>query len=383
MQGSTDSQSRISSVLPGAASCRNQCFTYYIKGTESTANHLCLSSILIREGLLIMENTRFAGILGTGHYAPEKILTNADLEKMVDTSDEWIRTRTGIETRHIAAQSENTSDLCVNAARKAMEAAGVTVDDIDFILVATASPDYVVPSTACLVQDKLGASHAGAMDISAGCSGYIYAVAVASNMVKAGMYKHILVIGAEILSRLVNWHDRSTCILFGDGAGAAVIGETEEGYGLLASDLGSDGSLGKILDIPASGVAEPVTHRAIDSGRIYIHMEGPEVFKAAVRHMGATTLKTLEKAGVSKDDIDMFIAHQANNRIIQAIAKRLQVPADHMWVNVDRFGNTSAASVGIALDEAVRAGKVKHGDIVVLTGFGAGLTWGCDVMRWM
>lgn len=383
MQGSTDSQSRISSVLPGAASCRNQCFTYYIKGTESTVNHLCLSSILIREGLLIMENTRFAGILGTGHYAPEKILTNADLEKMVDTSDEWIRTRTGIETRHIAAQSENTSDLCVHAAKQAMEAAGVTADDIDFILVATASPDYVVPSTACLVQDKLGCTHAGAMDISAGCSGYIYAVAVASNMVKAGMYKHILVIGAEILSRLVNWHDRSTCILFGDGAGVAVIGETEEGYGLLASDLGSDGSLGKILDIPASGVAEPVTHRAIDSGRIYIHMEGPEVFKAAVRHMGATTLKTLEKAGVEKDDIDMFIAHQANNRIIQAIAKRLQVPADHMWVNVDRFGNTSAASVGIALDEAVRAGKVKHGDIVVLTGFGAGLTWGCDVMRWM
>ena len=263
MQGSTDSQSRISSVLPGAASCRNQCFTYYIKGTESTENHLCLSSILIREGLLIMENTRFAGILGTGHYAPEKILTNADLEKMVDTSDEWIRTRTGIETRHIAAQSENTSDLCVHAAKQAMEAAGVTADDIDFILVATASPDYVVPSTACLVQDKLGCTHAGAMDISAGCSGYIYAVAVASNMVKAGMYKHILVIGAEILSRLVNWHDRSTCILFGDGAGAAVIGETEEGYGLLASDHGSDGSLGKILDIPASGVAEPVTHRAI------------------------------------------------------------------------------------------------------------------------
>ena len=194
MQGSTDSQSRISSVLPGAASCRNQCFTYYIKGTESTANHLCLSCILIREGLLIMENTRFAGILGTGHYAPEKILTNADLEKMVDTSDEWIRTRTGIETRHIAAQSENTSDLCVHAAKQAMEAAGVTADDIDFILVATASPDYVVPSTACLVQDKLGCTHAGAMDISAGCSGYIYAVAVASNMVKAGMYKHLSLI---------------------------------------------------------------------------------------------------------------------------------------------------------------------------------------------
>jgi 3-oxoacyl-[acyl-carrier-protein] synthase-3 len=331
----------------------------------------------------MMNDIRSAGILGTGHYAPEKILTNADLEKMVDTSDEWIRTRTGIETRHIAAQSENTSDLCIKAAQKAMEASGLTPDDIDFVLVATASPDYVVPSTACLVQDKLGCTHAGAMDISAGCSGYIYATALASNLVKAGMYKHILIVGAEILSRLVNWHDRSTCILFGDGAGAAVIGEVPEGYGLLASDLRSDGSLGKILDIPASGVAEPVTHRAIDSGRIYIHMEGPEVFKAAVRHMDATTLKTLDKAGLKKEDIDMFIAHQANNRIIQAIAKRLGLPPDKMWVNVNRFGNTSAASVGIALDEAVRAGKVHHGDIVVLTGFGAGLTWGCDIMRWM
>lgn len=330
-----------------------------------------------------MNDKRFAGILGTGHYAPKKILTNADLEKMVDTSDEWIRTRTGIETRHIAAQSENTSDLAVNAARQALEAAHLMPEDIDFIMVATASPDYVVPSTACMVQDKLGCTHAGAMDISAGCSGYIYAVATASSMVKAGMYKHVLIIGAEILSRVVNWQDRSTCVLFGDGAGAAVIGEVEEGFGLLASDLGSDGSLGKILDIPASGVAEPVTHRAIDSGRIYIHMEGPEVFKAAVRHMGATTLKTLEMAGINKDDINMFIAHQANNRIIQAIAKRLQLPEDRMWVNVNRFGNTSAASVGIALDEAVRAGRVKHGDIVVLSGFGAGLTWGCDVMRWM
>ena len=200
-----------------------------------------------------------AGILGTGHYAPEKILSNADLERMVDTSDEWIRTRTGIETRHIASRSETTSDLCVKAALPALEMAGLTADDIDYIIVATASPDYVVPSTACMVQDKLGCKHAGAMDISAGCSGYIDAVALASNLVKAGMYKHILIIGAEILSRLVNWQDRSTCILFGDGAGAAVIGKVEDGYGLLASDLGSDGSLGKILNIPASGVAELVT----------------------------------------------------------------------------------------------------------------------------
>ena len=324
-----------------------------------------------------------AGILGTGHYAPERLLTNFDLEKLVDTTDEWIRTRTGVETRHLAAASENTSDLCVKAGCKALEAAGLTAEDIDFVMVSTASPDYVVPSTACLVQDKMGMKRAGGMDISAGCSGYIYAVATAAAMVKAGLYKYILVVGAEILSRLVNWQDRSTCILFGDGAGAAVIGAAEEGFGLLASDLGSDGSMGSILNIPASGVAEPVTHRAIDSNRIYIHMEGPEVFKAAVRHMENTTMAALEKAGVDKEEIDMFIAHQANNRIIQSIAKKVGIPKDHMYVNVERYGNTSAASVGIALDEAVRSGKIKHGDIVVITGFGAGLTWGCDVMRWI
>ncbi len=329
-----------------------------------------------------MSEFRSAGILGTGHYAPKRILTNFDLEKMVDTTDEWIRTRTGVETRHLASASENTSDLCVKAAEQALDMAGLTAADIDFVIVATASPDYVVPSTACLVQDKLGMK-AGAMDISAGCSGYIYAVATASSMVKAGIYRHVLIVGAEILSRLVNWRDRSTCILFGDGAGAAVIGPAEEGFGLLASDLGSDGSLGQILNIPASGVAEPVTHRAIDSNRIYIHMEGPEVFKAAVRHMENTTLTALERAGISKDEISMFIAHQANNRIIQSIAKKLDLAEENMYVNVDRYGNTSAASVGIALDEAVRSGHVKHGDIVVLTGFGAGLTWGCDVMRWI
>lgn len=330
-----------------------------------------------------MNNIGFAGILATGHYAPKKILTNADLEKMVDTSDEWIRTRTGIETRHIADSSENTSDLCVEAAKIALEKAHLTPDDIDFVLVATASPDYIVPSTACMVQNKLGMTRAGAMDMSAGCSGYIYAVAWASGMVKAGIYKHILIVGAEILSRLVNWQDRSTCILFGDGAGAAIIGPCEEGYGLLASELGSDGSLGGILNIPSSGVAEPVSHRSIDSGRIYIHMEGPEVFKAAVRHMEQVTLSTLEKAGINKEEISMFISHQANNRIIQSLAKKLDVRQENMWVNVNRYGNTSAASVGIALNEAVEAGKVKHGDIVVLTGFGAGLTWGCDVLRWI
>ena len=330
-----------------------------------------------------MKKLSSAGILGTGHYAPEKVLTNFDLEKMVDTTDEWIRTRTGIETRHIADTSENTSDLCVKAAEKAIEMAGISANDIDFVLVATASPDYIVPSTACMVQDKMGMKKAGAMDISAGCSGYIYALATASGMVKAGICRYVLIIGAEILSRLVNWKDRSTCILFGDGAGAAVVGPLEDGFGLLASDLGSDGSFGDILCIPAGGVAERVTHEAIEDGRIYVHMDGTDVFKAAVRHMEDTTKKALEKAGLVKEDMQLFIAHQANNRIIQALAKKMELPEEKVYVNVNRYGNTSAASVGIALDEAVRSGHVKHGDIVVLTGFGAGLTWGCDVMRWM
>ncbi len=323
-----------------------------------------------------------AGILATGHYAPKKILSNEDLERMVETSDDWIRTRTGIETRHIAADSEDTSDLCVAAAKAALEKAGLTPDDIDFVMVGTASPDYVVPSTACLVQAKLGCSHAGAMDFSAGCSGYIYGITLASQFVRSGLYKHVLVIGAEVLSRLVNWQDRTTCILFGDGAGAAIVGPVEDGYGYIASDLGSDGSLGGILNIPASGIAEPVTHRAIDSGRIYIHMEGSEVFKHAVRHMEGVTKSVMAKAGISIADVALFIAHQANYRIISATAKKLGVPDEKVYINVNKYGNTSAASIGIALDEAVAEGRLKKGDYLVLTGFGAGLTWGCVVLKW-
>lgn len=324
-----------------------------------------------------------SGILGTGHYVPEKIITNFDLEKMVETSDEWIRTRTGINCRHISSQDENTSDLCVKAAKQAIEASGITVEDIDFIIVATITPDYITPSTACLVQDKLGCKNAGAMDISVGCTGYVYACAVASNMVSTGMYKHILVVGAETLSRIVNWKDRTTCILFGDGAGACVIGEVEEGYGLLSTELGSDGSLGNILCIPAGGTAKPATHEAIDSGDMFLHMSGSEVFKAAVRHMESTTLNAIKKAGLNKNDISLFIAHQANDRIIQSVAKKLGIDSEKVLVNVDKYGNTSAASIGIALDEAVKNGKIKHGDIVVLTGFGAGLTWGCAIFKWM
>lgn len=323
-----------------------------------------------------------AGILATGHYAPKKILTNADLERMVDTSDDWIRTRTGIEMRHIAADSEDTSDLCVPAAKMAMERAGLTPDDIDFILVGTASPDYVLPSTACLVQTKLGCHHAGAIDFSAGCSGFIYGLTMASQFIRTGIYKHVLVLGAEVLSRIINWTDRSTCILFGDGAGAAILGPVEEGYGYITSELGADGSLGGILNIPASGIAEPVTHRAIDSGRIYVHMEGSEVFKHAVRHMEATTRAVMDKAGIGIDDVALFIAHQANYRIIHATAKKLGMDESKVFVNVNRYGNTSAASVGIALDEAVGEGRLKKGDYLLMTGFGGGLTWGSVLMKW-
>lgn len=329
-----------------------------------------------------MAELKAAGILSCGHYVPERILTNEDLERMVDTSDDWIRTRTGIETRHIAARTEDTSDLCVKAAKLALERGGFTPDDIDFVMVATASPDYVVPSTACMVQNKLGMTHAGAMDFSAGCTGFIYGVTLASQFVRSGLYRRVLLIGAEVLSRLVNWEDRSTCILFGDGAGAVVIGEVPEGYGYLSSELGSDGSLGGILNIPASGVAEPVTHRAIDSGRVYIHMEGSEVFKHAVRHMEHTTQVAMEKAGIGIDDIACFISHQANFRIINATAKKLGVPMEKVFVNVNKYGNTSAASVGIALDEAVTEGRLRRGDYLILTGFGAGLTWGSVVLRW-
>lgn len=322
-----------------------------------------------------------AGIIATGHYVPQKVLSNADLERMIDTSDEWIRTRTGIETRHISSDREDTSDLCVAAAKAAMEKAHLTPADIDLIMVGTASPDYVVPSTACIVQSKLGCA-CGAMDFSAGCTGYVYGLTLASQFIRTGLYKHVLVIGAETLSRLVDWSDRTTCILFGDGAGAAILAPVEEGYGYLASELGSDGSLGGILNIPASGVAEPVSHRAIDSGRIYIHMEGSEVFKHAVRHMEHTTQSVMEKAGITLDDVALFIAHQANYRIIHATAKKLGIDDNKVFVNVNKYGNTSAASIGIALDEAVEEGRLHKGDYLVLTGFGAGLTWGSVAFRW-
>ncbi len=322
------------------------------------------------------------GILGTGSYVPDKVVTNADLEKMVDTSDTWIRERTGIEERHVAPEGVNTSHMALAAARKAMEAAQVTADEIDCVIVATLTPDMSIPSTACMVQAELGATKAAAFDLHAACSGFVYGAVTAASYINAGVFKKVLVIGAEILSRVVNWEDRNTCILFGDAAGAAVFGEVEDGYGLLTSDMGSDGNGGPSLCIPSSGVAHIQNDQAILDGLTFIHMDGKEVYKFAVKAMGDTVITALDKVGMGLEELDFFIPHQANVRIIDSSAKRLKLPKDKVFVNLHKYGNTSAASIPLALDEAVRSGKIKKGDIVAFSGFGAGLTWASMVVKW-
>ncbi len=326
--------------------------------------------------------TRAVGILGMGHYVPEKILTNFDLEKMVETSDQWITERTGIKQRHIAAPEEATSDLCYNAAMIALKDAGVAPEELDLVIVATASPDHVFPSTACLVQDRIGAKNAAAFDLAAGCSGFVYSLGVASQMIATGLYKHALIIGAETLSRIMNWTDRNTCVLFGDGAGAAVLGPVEEGYGVLGIDMGADGSGGKYLIQPAGGSRNPASPETVEANDHTIHMNGPEVFKFAIQIMGKTAKRALAKANMKAEDLDMLFPHQANLRIISSAAKRLKMPMEKVWVNVDKYANTSAASIPIALCEAQAAGALKKGDNILLDGFGAGLTWASIVLKW-
>lgn len=326
--------------------------------------------------------TRAVGILGMGHYVPEKILTNFDLEKMVETSDQWITERTGIKQRHIAAPEEATSDLCYNAAMVALKDAGIAPEEIDLVIVATASPDHVFPSTACLVQDRIGAKNAAAFDLAAGCSGFVYSLGVASQMIATGLYKHALIIGAETLSRIMNWTDRNTCVLFGDGAGAAVLGPVEEGYGVLGIDMGADGSGGKYLIQPAGGSRNPASPETVEANDHTIHMNGPEVFKFAIQIMGKTAKRALAKANMKAEDLDMLFPHQANLRIISSAAKRLKMPMEKVWVNVDKYANTSAASIPIALCEAQAAGALKKGDNILLDGFGAGLTWASIVLKW-
>lgn len=322
------------------------------------------------------------GIIGTGYYAPEKILTNFDLEKMVDTSDEWIVERTGIRERRIAEDGVPTSELAFQAAKNALADAKISPEEIDLIIVCTLTSDMVIPSTACLLQDRLGAKRAAAFDLSAACSGFVYGISVGTQFIKSGVYKKVLVVAAETLSKLVDWTDRNTCVLFGDGAGAAVLGEVEEGYGILGIELGSDGAGGEFLTVPASGSLHPATAETVANKLHYIQMNGSEVFKFAIKIMGEAALKALRDAGLSAGDVDCLVPHQANIRIIKSAAKRLHMPMDKVIVNVERYGNTSAASIPIALAEAAKSGKIKKGDIVVLVGFGAGLTWASCVMKW-
>jgi len=322
------------------------------------------------------------GIIGIGSYVPEKILTNKDLEKIVDTTDEWIAERTGIKCRHIVSEGENTSDLATWAGERALKDAGLTAADIDLVIVATATPDMFFPSTACLVQHNLKAAKAAAYDLSAGCSGFMYSIATASQFIKTGLYKYVLVIGAESLSRFMDFTDRNTCVLFGDGAGAVVLGEVPEGYGILGVNLGSDGAGGPLLSLPAGGTRIPATEDTVKQRLHYIHMEGNEVFKFAVKVMGEAAGKALEHSGLQATDVDWLIPHQANIRIIQSAAKRLKMPMEKVIVNVDRYGNTSSASIPIAMEEAIHDGRIKSGQVVAMVGFGAGLTWASAVMRW-
>jgi len=316
-----------------------------------------------------------AGFLGTGSCLPEKELTNFDMEKIVDTTDEWIQTRTGIKSRRIADDQTATSDLAYGAALKAIEAANISAEDLDMIIVATITPDMHFPSTACIVQDKLGADNASAFDVSAACSGFVYASTIAKQFVESGQAKYVLVIGAETLSKILDFTDRNTCVLFGDGAGAAIIGQVSTG-GIIATDLGAKGSGGKFLTVPAGGSRMPASQETIDNRLHYISMDGSEVFKFAVRIMASSSKAVVEKAGWSVDELDYLVPHQANIRIINSAGKKLKLPPEKVHVNLDKFGNTSAGSVPIALDEAVRSGKIKSGDKVVLVAFGGGLTWG-------
>lgn len=323
-----------------------------------------------------------ARVIGTGSYVPEKVLTNLDLEKFLDTSDEWIVTRTGIRERHVAAEGEATSDLATNAARRALEAAGIGADDLDLIVVGTISGDYPWPATACLVQHKLGTRGQATFDVSAACCGFLYALANAVSQIESGRVRRALVVGAEILTRLVDWEDRNTCVLFGDGAGAVVLEAQEGEQGVLSTHLHADGSYWELLYQPGFGSVNAPSVEGIEARLPYLKMQGNEVFKIAVRSLHDVAMEALEANGVSAKDVDLFVPHQANQRILDATAKRLGLDADQVYVNVERFGNTSGASIPIALDEANRAGRIKSGDLVLLDAFGGGLTWASALLRW-
>jgi 3-oxoacyl-[acyl-carrier-protein] synthase III len=325
---------------------------------------------------------RTCSITGVGSYVPEKIWTNADLEKMVDTSDEWITTRTGIKERRIAAANEFTSDLAAKAAERAMKMAGVTEEQIDLIIVATLTPDMPFPSTAALVQRKIGAARAAAFDMEAACSGFIYALEIGSQFVCTRANETVLVIGAEKLSSIVNWKDRNTCVLFGDGAGAAILQHRENSHGLLTAVMGADGNKADLLSQPGGGSACPATQESVSAGLHYLRMDGKETFKNAVNAMVSAANEAMRRCEIDITKIKCVIPHQANQRIISAVGERLNCAPEQVFVNLHKYGNTSAASVAIALDEAVAQGKIARGDLVLLVVFGAGLTWGAAVIEW-
>jgi len=321
-------------------------------------------------------------IISTGSYLPEKVLTNKDLEHMVDTSDEWITERTGIKERRIAHENQSASDLACEASREALNDAGLKAEDLDLIIVATMSGDMPFPSTACILQKKLGAHHAVGFDINAACSGFLYGLHVADGFIKAGLHKRILLVGTEVLSKFTDWNDRNTCVLFGDGAGAVIIETTEEDKGIMSTHINSDGTMWELLYIPGGGSRHPSSQESIQNRLHYIKMKGNEVFKHAVRTLGELIVKTLEENKLNSSQLSLLIPHQANTRIIQATADRSGIPMDRVIMNLDKVGNTSAASIPIALDEAVKSGRVRDGDYILLEAFGGGFTWASALIKW-
>ena len=323
-----------------------------------------------------------ARITGTGSYAPKKVVTNHDLEKMVDTSDDWIIERTGIKERRVAEKGQTTSDLAYEASVRALKAAGVDAKDVDLILMATTTPDMIMPNLGCVLQDRLHADRAAAFDIYAACSGFLYGLSVANAYIRSETYSTILLVGAEVLSRFVDWEDRTTCVLFGDGAGAAVIQRHAGKRGVLSTHLHSDGSLGSLLNVPAGGALHPPTHDTVHKRMHYIKMKGNETFKVAVRALEDVVQEALAHNKIKPEEIDLLIPHQANLRIIQAMAQRLRMPMEKVVLTIHKYGNTSAASIPMALDEAVRCGRIKDHDLILFEAFGGGLTWASALVRW-
>lgn len=325
---------------------------------------------------------RYAAVIGWGMAVPSRVITNDELAQQIDTSDEWIRTRTGIRERRVASPGESTSTLATAAGREALAMAGIDPAAIDTVIVATCTPDRPFPATACTVQANLQIPRATAFDLAAACSGFVYGLTVATSLIKSGASRRLLLIGADIFTHYINWNDRNTCVLFGDGAGAVVLEATDQQLGLIASDLNADGKLEDLMAVDAGGTRMPLTAELLAEGRQYVYMNGREIFKHAVREMSDSAMQVVQAAGLTIDDIALVIPHQANVRIIDAVTRRLEIPPERVMINLDRYGNTSAASIPIALCEAAQQGRIKSGDYVLITAFGGGLTWGSGVVRW-